>query len=356
MSTKKNKVSRINFWTGLNGPFFALAPMADVTDAAFRQMFARHGKPDIMFTEFVSTDGLCSAGRTNLMRELKYSENERPIVAQLWGSRPVNFYKSAQLIADLGFDGIDINMGCPRDKEIKNGACAALINTPKLAREIIRSTKRGAAGLPVSVKTRIGLKTIDTEKWINELLGEDLAAITIHARTAKEMSGPPARWEEVARAVKLRDKKGVSTLIVGNGDIKSLADAQTRIAQSGADGAMVGRGVFGNPWFFNPQYYNNQMRVTRHSPPEADEGGFDESKYSMEISVKERLEAMLEHARLFRKLFGAARNFAVMRKHFKAYANGFPDARELRVKLMAAENYKETESAVNDFLKKIIRC
>lgn len=320
----------MNFWTGLNGPFFALAPMADVTDAAFRQMFARHGKPDIMFTEFVSTDGLCSAGRTNLMRELKYSENERPIVAQLWGAKPENFYKSAQLIADLGFDGIDINMGCPRDKEIKNGACAALINTPKLAREIIRACKRGAAGLPVSVKTRIGFKTTDTEKWINELLGEDLAAITIHARTAKEMSGPPARWEEIARAVKLRDKKGVPTLIVGNGDIKSLTDAQTRVAQSGADGAMVGRGVFGNPWFF------------------------DAKRNHAEMTTAERLEAMLEHARLFRKLFGASRNFAVMRKHFKAYANGFPDARELRVKLMAAENYKETESAVTEFLKKSV--
>ncbi len=157
MAVIKKIVNR-GFWSELSRPFFVLAPMADVTDFAFREMFARHGKRDVMFTEFVSVDGLCSKGRKNLIRELKYSVAQRPVVAQIWGVRPQNFYKSAILLKSLKFDGIDINMGCPQRKEVGLGACAALIKQPKLAQEIILATKKGAGRVPVSVKTRIGFE------------------------------------------------------------------------------------------------------------------------------------------------------------------------------------------------------
>ncbi|KKU06531.1 MAG: tRNA-dihydrouridine synthase [Candidatus Collierbacteria bacterium GW2011_GWC2_45_40] len=233
----------------LDRPILALAPMADVTNAAFRQIIAKYGKPDVVFTEFVSCDGLCSKGRKNLLPILKYTEKEKPIVAQVFGAKPENFYESAKLIKKLGFDGIDINMGCPDKKVIKQGAGAALINNPKLAQEIIRQTKKGArlsggqAGeMPVSVKTRIGYDKYDKnefKKWLTVLLECEPAAITIHARTKKEMSLVPAKWEVVAEAVKIRDEffdnKKDKTLILGNGDVQSVADAKEKARISGAD-------------------------------------------------------------------------------------------------------------------------
>ena len=311
------------FWAQLEKPIYALAPMADVTDDAFRRMFALYGKPAVMFTEFVSTDGLCSVGRKNLMRELQFSEDQRPIVAQIWGNRPENFYESAKLLSQLGFDGIDINMGCPQRKEMEQGTCAALINHPNLAVEIINATKKGAGALPVSVKTRLGVKSVETETWIGTLLQTDVAAITIHARTAREMSKVPARWKEIATAVQLRNRMISQTLILGNGDVKSLADADDRLRQTAVDGIMIGRGAFGNPWLFTS---------------------------SREVSVREKLEVMVEHAHLFEKVFLPQKNFAIMRKHFKAYCAGFPGASELRVKLMTAEDSGEVERTVEEFV------
>src|SRR3989344_6534872 len=175
------------FWKQLKRPFFVLAPMANVTDAAFRQIIAKYGKPDVLWTEFVSTDALCSdAGRKNALADLWFDPSQRPIVAQIFGSKPDNFYKSAQLIQALGFDGIDLNMGCP-DKGIeKSGAGARLIKEPKLAQEIIRATIKGAGPLPVSVKTRLGYSSDNLEEWLKYLLETGPAAITIHARTRKE--------------------------------------------------------------------------------------------------------------------------------------------------------------------------
>src|SRR3990167_3175849 len=156
-----------NFWTKLKRPIMALAPMADVTDCAFRQIIAKYGKPDVFFTEFVSVDGLCSPGREKLLIDLKYGENERPIVAQIFGSKPENFEKVARMLVEMGFDGIDINMGCPVKKILNQQSCSALIKTPELAKEIIIATKRGAPGLPVSVKTRIGFSRMEeADTWI----------------------------------------------------------------------------------------------------------------------------------------------------------------------------------------------
>src|SRR3989344_830477 len=198
-----------HFWQDLKKPIFALAPMADVTDAAFRRIISKYGKPDVMFTEFTSADGLALApeeGRKKLLKNLEYSEIERPLVAQFFTSSPENMKKSAELAASLGFDGIDINMGCPDRSVEKQGAGASLMKNTKLARELIKAAHEGAPNLPVSVKTRTGYSKPDLENWLPEILEEDLAAVTVHARTRKEMSKVPARWEFVKRAVETRNQ------------------------------------------------------------------------------------------------------------------------------------------------------
>ncbi|MBX4204940.1 MAG: tRNA-dihydrouridine synthase [Candidatus Doudnabacteria bacterium] len=341
------------FWDKPKKPILALAPMANVTDAAFRNIIARYGKPDIMWTEFVSVDGLLSAGREKLLVDLRYSEAERPIVAQIFGSDPEKFEAVAKMLAEMGFDGIDINMGCPDRAVMKQGAGGATIKDPKLAQEIIVATKRGAPHLPVSVKTRIGCNKVEIETWIPALLKADLAAITVHLRTVKEMSKVPAHWELMPEIMGIvnnhRTTSSVSEksryltpgslppvemetrpLILGNGDVMTLAEAEAKVAETGCDGVMIGRGIFGNPWLFN--------------------------RSKQIISISERMRAMLEHTRLFEKMYcgisakgGPAfggKNFEVMKKHYKAYVNGFDGAKELRMQLMEAETSADVERIV----------
>lgn len=316
-----------NFWTKLEKPFFALAPMEEVTDYAFREMFARYGKPNVMFTEFVCVDALVHPeGRKNMEVDLKYSEIQRPIVAQIWGRSPLKFEEAAKIIVDLGFDGIDINMGCPQDREVKLGTCAALIKQPELAKEIIKAVKKGAGFLPVSVKTRLGYNENIIESWLKVLLSEDLAAITIHGRTKKEKSKVPANWEEIKRAVDVRNSLQSKTLIIGNGDVRSVPDGLFKAKESGVDGVMIGRGAFGSPWLFD--------------------------KKDVEPDAKTRLKIMVEHARLFEKEL-PEKSFVIMRKHFKAYASGFEGASELRNELMQTKNADETALVVENFLSKI---
>ena len=314
------------FWKK-DKPIFVLAPMADVTDQAFRRIIAKYGKPDAIWTEFVSCDGLCSKGKAVLMKTLEFTEAERPIVAQFFGAKPDNFYQCALLAQELGFDGIDINMGCPDKKVEKQGAGASLMRDHKLAQKIILETKRGAGNLPVSVKTRIGYNSDILDEWLPRLLETEPAAITIHARTRKEMSKVPAHWEAIARAVEIAHKYDSSpdrTRIIGNGDILNLKDAEEKVRQTGADGAMIGRGIFGNPWFF------------------------DKTKDINTISIEEKLSVMAEHAFLFEKIFTGTKNFNIMKKHFKAYVSGFDGAKELRVKLMSARD----ASAAAGFVEK----
>lgn len=309
----------------------ALAPMADVTDAAFRAVIAKYGKPDVMWSEFVSADGLCRAnpeGKKKLLKDLEYEEGQRPIVAQLFGSRPEYMEEAARLVESLGFDGLDINMGCP-DKNIeKQGAGAAMIKNPKLAREIIRAAKRGAPSLPISVKTRVGFNKVELEEWIPELLAEDIAVLTVHARTRKEMSKVPARWEHVKRAVEIRDSLGKETLILGNGDALDIEDARAKTLASFSDGVMLGRAIFGNPWLFSPL-----------------------SSPGKEISIKEKLTVLAEHTKLFEEKLGGIKNFAIMKKHFKAYVKDFDGAGELREKLMQAENSAQVSEIIDGFLE-----
>ncbi len=319
-----------NFWNKLKKPFFALAPMADVTDPAFRRMFAKYGKPDVTFTEFVSSDGLCSIGKTRLLRDLVYSEEERPIVAQIFGSKPENIEKAVEIIRELGFDGVDINMGCPDKNVEKQGAGSAMIKNPKLAKEIIEAAKRGArmglkGGIPISVKTRVGYNKVEIESWIPTLLDAKPAALTIHARTRREMSLVPARWEHVKDVAKMA--KGSGVVILGNGDVWTRDDGINKAEYSNADGVMVGRGVFGNPWFFSKETTID------------------------DITFEKRFSVMLEHTALFLELSGDIKSFSVMKKHYKAYVNGFDGAKDFRTSLMNSDSYEEIELLVENFMR-----
>ncbi len=300
-------VSKKGFWDKIDKPIMVLAPMSDVTDAASRKLIALCGKPDVTLTEFVSVDGLCSAGREPLIRNLRYDESERPIVAQFFGKKPEYFLECARLAIDLGFDGIDINMGCPDKAVCKGGAGAALIKTPTLAQDIVQATIEGAGDLPVSVKTRIGFSQVQIEEWTEALLASNPAASIFHRRTRKEMSKVPAHWELMHIPVEMA--KGSGVLILGNGDVKSLAHADKLAEDTGVDGIMLGRAIFGNPWLFNRDKDINS------------------------VSREEMFEAMLRHARIFEETFGEEKNFIVMRKHLMAYASGFPGAKEFRVSL-----------------------
>ena len=331
--------------------------MSDVTDCAFRQMIAQHGKPDVIWTEFVSANGLVHAkGKDKLLIDLKFSKKEHPIVVQLFGSNTENMRKASALCKKLGFDGIDINMGCP-DKSIeKQGAGAALMKNLKLAREIIHTVQKDGKGLPVSVKTRIGYNKNEIETWVKGLLKENLAALIIHLRTRKEMSNGPAHWELMKRIVEIRDELGYKTLIIGNGDVQSLEEAKQKVRETGCDGIMIGRAVFGNPWFFNQKPHSLKFSAPA---PFADPGevavGPSGTKNLREFSfIQEKLEVLVEHTQIFEKELSKPKhkNFSVMKKHFKAYVNDFKGAKELRVKLMKTKNAKEVEKIINDFLNK----
>lgn len=354
----------VNFWQQLRQqkkPFFCVAPMADVTDAAFRQMIARYGKPDVMWTEFVSANGLASAGRAVLERDLAYAEEERPIVAQLFTADPVSMEQAAYLVATLGFDGLDINMGCP-DKAIeKQGSGAGMIKTPAIAKEVIAAAKAGirraGKSIPVSVKTRVGYYTPEIQTWIKHLLEQDIAALTVHARTRKDLSKVPARWSYVREVVSLRDRIAPETVIIGNGDVVSLKDGTARALESGADGVMVGRALFGNPWFFDASRAivatlpKKQPWLIRHIP--FIKKYFETKRKAATstvrpITVTERLTVMKEHAHLFQQLLGDIKSFAIMKKHFKAYVMGFTGAKELRVRLMDETRSAEDVSRIVD--------
>jgi nifR3 family TIM-barrel protein len=341
------------FWSKLKRPIMVLAPMANVTDAAFRRMFVEAGgRPGVFWTEFVSVEGLLSKGKDRLLVDFWYDPREHPIVAQIFGGKPEQFEKVGPLVRQLGFDGVDINMGCPDVGVEKSGGGAALIKDPARAKEIIRALKRGlshvngdsqkssdAGGLPVSVKTRIGYAKNEIATWIPALLEENLAALTVHMRTRAEMSAVPAHWELARDIAALRDNISPETILLGNGDIDSLETAHARIKESGFDGVMVGRGAFGNPWFFSGR-----------TP-----------------DVREKLERMAAHAELFEKLYrtnvrgkmkhmpadiGPLKGFEVIKKHFKAYCSGFDGAKEFRAQLMETSNAADVRKIVESFLEK----
>ena len=305
--------------------------MADVTDTAFRSMIAKYSHPDALWTEFVSADGLYHTREIQhipddlnpLMKDLSYDPGTRPVVAQLFTSDPAMMEYGAALVDKLGFDGLDINMGCPDRSVERQHAGAALIKNPSRARELVRAAKRGVSGnIPVSVKTRVGYNTVSLEDWLEALLLEEPDAITVHARTRKEMSKVPAKWEHVSESVTIRNRVGKKTLILGNGDVVSMSDAYEKAHMTGADGIMVGRGIFGNPWFFSEHF------------PTRDE----------------KLKVLVEHSELFEK-HCSHKSFSVMKKHFKAYVHGFDGAKEVRVALMNCSNATEVRDVITSYLQ-----
>ena len=352
------QVHHKSFWNNLSKPFFAMAPMADVTDVAFRALVAKRGSPDIFWTEFVSADGLhalTAAGKNEsaqaarpiqlsfspaparanpLLRDLQFDPEQGPIVAQIFSSKPEMIAYATKLVAKLGFDGVDINMGCPDRSIEKQGAGAAMIKTPELAVEIIKVAKE-ASDLPVSVKTRIGYNKEELEVWLPALLSANPVAITLHLRTRKEMSLVPAGWELMKKAVEIRNKINPNILLIGNGDVQDLEDAKNKVAEFGCDGIMFGRAMFGNPWVFEGltrfNLKSESSRLNLVSP--------------REHGLEEKLAALIELAYGFEKIT-PPKNFAILKKHIKAFVTGFAGASDLRAKLMSAESASALEAIV----------
>ena len=322
---KLNKLSR---------PFFVLAPMDDVTDTVFRQIIADCAPPELYFTEFVNVDGLQSPGRQNLLKKLKFTDKETPLIAQIWGKNPENYYKTVKELKDgtlakeanngdakTNYIGVDINMGCPVKTVIKSGCCSALIDNRGLAGEIIAAAKEAAGDLPVSVKTRIGIKNIDLS-WFEFLLEQKLNMLTIHGRTQKEMSKVPAHWDVIGQCREIRDSLSPTTLIVGNGDVMSRKQGEKLAEQYKLDGIMIGRGVFHDPYMFE-NISGNQ------------------STWEL-LTKKDKLSLYTKHVKLFADTWlDAERKIATLNKFCKIYVNDFPAAKELREKLMNASTINQ---------------
>lgn len=301
-----------------------MAPLDGVTDFVFREIIAGTAKPDVLFTEFTNTEALASKGYEKTIPRLKFSQNQRPIVAQIWGLDPKNFYSTARLVKDLGFDGVDINMGCPDRAVMKMGSGASLIKNPSLAAEMIAATKEGAPGMPVSVKTRIGVNTMMTEEWIRFLLEQKVDALTIHGRTAKELSKVSVHWDEIGKAVKLRDHISPGTMVIGNGDITTMEQALHAHTSYGVDGVMIGKGVFHNPWVFE--------RIPKNH-----------------TSV-ESLQLLLKHTKLYLDTYPNPHRFPAMKKYFKIYVRSFFGAVSLIKQLMETINFSEVEKLIEPYI------
>ena len=326
-----------NFWHNIQTPNFSLAPMEDVTDTSFRELILQSSETNklhLLFSEFTSVEGMCHpVGRGKVKHRLQINESEKKLlkeknvklIAQIWGKDPEKYYKTAQYITnETDFDGIDINMGCPVKNVVKNGCCSALIDQPNLAKEIILATKE-STNLPLSVKTRIGFKQVVTESWISHLLTTPIDALTIHGRIQKQMSEGLADWNEIAKAVQLRNELAPQIKIIGNGDVDSYQEGLDKCKKYGVDGVMIGRGIFKNPWFFQPDKTN--------------------------MAMEEKLALLQEHTRLFDKTWGNSKNFAILRRFFKIYTNEFRGASSLRNNLMNTSNADEVYNAVRLFVQ-----
>lgn len=315
----------LNIWQTLRPQLFAaLAPMDDVTDVVFRRLVEELAPADVYFTEFASVEGFCSPGRQAIERRLHLHEGEGPVVAQIWGTTPEYFREMASELVGRGFVGIDVNMGCPVRDIIKNGGCSALINTPELAAEIIAATKEGAGDVPVSVKTRLGWSKPEIREWLGFLMQQDIAALTVHLRTVKEMSKVDAHWELAREIVALRDELDPELVLMGNGDVENRAEAESNITGTGLDGVMIGRGIFHNPWAF-------ECEVKEHS-------------------VDERLAALTRHLDIFEETWqDGEKRFDPLKRFFKIYVQGFDGAAHLRAQLMDCKTIAEVRTLLAGF-------
>jgi tRNA-dihydrouridine synthase len=363
----------MNFWRDIPKPLIGLSPMDGVTDAAFRFITAKYGAPDVMFTEFVNIQSALYSPHT-LIADLTYSEIERPIVAQIYGRSPQLFYQVAHVVGALGFDGLDINMGCPSRKVAAAGCGAALIRAPALAREIIRASRRGiddwAAGqpledagldagliamieesnrkrtggapssarrrIPVSVKTRLGYDREIVAEWIPVLLDENPAVITLHGRTLQQGYKGDADWHAIERAVTIAN--GYETLILGNGDVQDIRQAHRRARECGVDGVLLGRAAQGNPWIFA----GNRSLAASFA------GDFTMAFGDAPIDLAARFRVINEHCQIFEAL-STRQHFAAMRKHLTWYCRNFRGAAELRSQMVRVSSAREVADALARF-------
>lgn len=349
--------------------------MDGVTDAAFRSVITGQGKPDVSYTEFTHVHDVCRGPEIHL-ETLLYSDVERPIVAQLYGKDPELFYLAAQAVCELGFDGLDINMGCPSKSVAHSGSGAGLIRTPELARSIMQAARcgiddwasgqtleqagfkssrivafermnqqRGAASpvprrpVPLSVKTRLGYEDVTVEAWLEQLLLEKPTVISLHGRTLKQMYRGTADWSAIARAAAFM--KGTGTLLLGNGDIQNLEEAAMRVRETGVDGVLVGRGALGAPWLFRSK---ERFRACSRTTTEAK--GL--SAWAEKVVLDERFAVLRDHAHQFQTMFGE-RQFHRMRKHLGWYCKGFPHAAALRARMVRVSSVEELNQVLSDF-------
>ncbi|HYY25972.1 MAG TPA: tRNA-dihydrouridine synthase, partial [Candidatus Udaeobacter sp.] len=364
----------MNFWQKINKPIIGLSPMDGVTDASFRFITAKHGGPDVVFTEFVNVETAFYAPDT-LIKDLTYSEIERPVLAQIYGHTPEMFYKVAHVVCEMGFDGLDINMGCPAKKVAAKGSGAALILNPALARSIVRSVAQGVRDwvegqtltdlkihpeliknirsanrlrtgsesplrrdlIPLSVKTRIGYDQVVVEEWIQTLLETKPAVISIHGRTLKQGYRGDADWNAIARAVDTSRNSG--TLILGNGDLRDMQDVYQRVRQTKVDGVLLGRAAQGNPWVFRVKEQVKQA-LSSNSGISID---------SIPVTLEERFRVLLEHSKHFDKHWGT-RRFVGMRKHLAWYCHGSPRAAGLRSRMVQVNDMSEVIDCLRNYM------
>lgn len=363
----------MNFWQALPRPVIGLAPMDGVTDETFRRLVAQQGKPDVTFTEFTHVHDVCR-GPEFLLDSLRYHEDERPVVAQLYGKDPELFYQAAHAVCELGFDGLDINMGCPSRNVASSGSGAGLIRTPEQAHAVMRAARQGVADwangqtlessgikavrameirrlndrrgdasikvrspIPLSVKTRLGFDAVIVEQWVQHLLAEAPAVISLHGRTLKQMYHGEADWSAIARAVEI--VRGTGTMLFGNGDVKTLREVVQRVRETGVDGVLVGRAALGAPWFFREK--EDARRAVRMAAVPGPE--------TRVPSLSERFEILLEHARCFEARHHQ-RQFRQMRKHLGWYCKGFPHAAALRARMFRVSSVAELEAVLADYL------
>lgn len=312
-----------NFWQELPKPFFVLAPMEDVTDVVFRQVVSKAGRPDVFFTEFTNTESYCHPeGQKSVRGRLLFTEDEQPMVAHIWGDKPEFFRQMSIGMAELGFKGIDINMGCPVPNVASRGKGSGLILRPDVAAEIIQAAKAG--GLPVSVKTRLGFTEVDEwQEWLTHILKQDIANLSIHLRTRKEMSQVDAHWELIPEIKALRDRVAPNTLLTINGDIPDRETGLKLVEQYGVDGVMIGRGIFKNPFAF-------EKEPKEHSTQEY----LDLLRLQLDLQDKYTEEL--------------PRSITALHRFFKIYVKGFPGAGELRNQLMNTKSTDEVRALLDN--------
>jgi tRNA-dihydrouridine synthase len=316
----------MKFWESFERGFSCLAPMDGVTDIVFRQVMAWAGRPDIFFTEFTNVSSYASEkGRMNAVERLRFLPEEMPIVAQIWGVNPEHFEVTSHGLKEMGYTAVDINMGCPEKHVVRGGGGSGLIRTPELAAEIIRATKK--SGLEVSVKTRLGYSRVEEwREWLEFLLRQDLAVLTVHLRTKKEMSKVAAHFELAPEIIALRDRQAPQTKLIVNGDIKDVADGE-RFFDMGADGIMIGRGVFADPFCFHAKVSSSELEVKSRK--------------------QKRIDLLLLHLDLFDRY--EKKSFEPLKRFFKIYINNFPRAAEVRERLMECKN----TDAVRDIIGRL---